>query len=151
MSLLAGLQGNTVPDVAAPSLLDRFFLSPRAIFTTVVDSIALRHALQAPKADAVGSKALSGGGGSGSMRFKGLTLRSKGMHGVNVPKLGVQGGVNRVRRPRLPPQDRARSLLTAGLRDQVVVGMAKGSALDSWDIAHALGTFLYPSWVFVAD
>jgi hypothetical protein len=68
---------------------------PRAIHTAVVDSIALRRALTAPKADNPGPKALKTG--TGSMRFKGLTLRSKGMRGgMDAPKLGVKAGTGQV-------------------------------------------------------
>ncbi|KAL7409228.1 hypothetical protein BDY24DRAFT_404094 [Mrakia frigida] len=66
---------------------------PRAIHTAVVDSIALRRALTAPKPDNPGPKALR----TGSMRFKGLTLRSKGMRGgMEGPKLNVVAGTGQV-------------------------------------------------------
>lgn len=70
---------------------------PRAVHTAVVDSVALRRALSAPKADLNKGTTALNGGKMGSMRFKGLTLRSKGMRsGLDAPKIDVETGVNRV-------------------------------------------------------
>lgn len=105
----------------------------------MVDSVALKTAMRAPNPTTVPAGVMDGKQGKGkgkTIRFKGLTLRSKsiaaGLGEFHLAESQHAACADDAGAPRLD--------IPGQMRSKVIVGQVGNVGLDSWDIAHALST-----------